>query len=591
MIHHHRFLNRIAILLLFVFVNSTASAQNDTTATSSSEPAGKSAHPKQAVAQTDSTQKNVVRITLTDGSELLGTIDSQDALSIKFRTLAGVTMEIPLSSVKKTERIGGQMVRGQFFQSDPNQTRLFFAPTAKGLAKGQGYYSVYEVFFPFVAYGLTDFLTLAGGMTLVPGAKSQVVYFAPRLNLPPLSKNFNLAGGVLYFNSTSFEAKEPIGIAYGVGTVGPSDRAFTVGLGWGFAGSNFADNPILMLGGELRTGRYTKLITENWFPTASKYFVYSFGVRFFGENLAADFGMIGSSEQSTGFPFIPWLGFAYNFGTSNIKAFESEEDQAAPSSLEGLEISCSIGLPAFGPSKQYEDFLDKQGFQSYGDGLFDSYSGTKSSAGNSMTFQAKFFINDRFAIGGMIKTLGGGIGSDPELVREKSFEGTLANQQLYYYSTSLKIKYSVVGYYLTGSYVLLPPGSLGSTTYLTISGGIGNNTIKTDYSTVAYNYFYWYGSTEPNYFGTRAATKQVIGYYLNASLEQWITSSITFGLSGSYTSMPAQTIDQALIPAGTVTVYNYQTSKDQTIPVDFDLIKHTIDFNYVAFSIEVGWHF
>ena len=39
--------------------------------------------------------------------------------------------------------------------------------------------------------------------------------------------------------------------------------------------------------------------------------------RFFGENLAADFGLIHvAGSDIEGFPFIPWIGFAYNFGAS-----------------------------------------------------------------------------------------------------------------------------------------------------------------------------------------------------------------------------------------------------------------------------------
>ena len=41
------------------------------------------------------------------------------------------------------------------------------------------------------------------------------------------------------------------------------------------------------------------------------------GIRFFGENLAADFALIFplTGEGIEGFPFLPWIGFAYNFGS------------------------------------------------------------------------------------------------------------------------------------------------------------------------------------------------------------------------------------------------------------------------------------
>ena len=118
---------------------------------------------------------------------------------------------------------------------------------------------------------------------------------------------------MLYINATGTDFLG-IGIVYGVGTYGSHDAALTAGLGWGFAEGEVSNKPVLMLGGELRVSNSVKLLTENWFPPGTDIFLYSFGIRFFGESLAADLGFIGSSKGWGGFPFIPWLGFAYNFG-------------------------------------------------------------------------------------------------------------------------------------------------------------------------------------------------------------------------------------------------------------------------------------
>jgi hypothetical protein len=120
--------------------------------------------------------------------------------------------------------------------------------------------------------------------------------------------------GLLYINALGSNFSGG-GIVYGVGTYGSSDQALTVGLGWGFAGGEIANKPILLLGGEIRLSNSIKLISENWIPPGTDLVVYSFGIRFFGESLAADLGFIRPSKMETsGFPFIPWVGFAYNFG-------------------------------------------------------------------------------------------------------------------------------------------------------------------------------------------------------------------------------------------------------------------------------------
>jgi hypothetical protein len=41
------------------------------------------------------------------------------------------------------------------------------------------------------------------------------------------------------------------------------------------------------------------------------------GIRLFGRKLAADFAlMLPTNVDLEGFPFIPWIGFTYNFGSN-----------------------------------------------------------------------------------------------------------------------------------------------------------------------------------------------------------------------------------------------------------------------------------
>ena len=259
-----------------------------------------------AIAQGVSTSADTLstpayRIVLDDGSELIGTIISRDPHTIKFRTFSLIELQIPLASVVTMEQTSGSFHKGEFRHADPNHTRLFFAPTGRGLRAGQGYFSSYELFFPFLAFGVTDFLTLAGGVSVFPGTESQFYFLAPRVNLPPMER-LGVAAGVLYINSTA-STGEGVGVTYGVGTYGSENSALTVGLGWGFSGGTYADKPILVLGGEARLSKYVKLITENWIPPNTDGMIYSFGLRFFGENLAADLGFFGSSNsRTTGFP-------------------------------------------------------------------------------------------------------------------------------------------------------------------------------------------------------------------------------------------------------------------------------------------------
>ncbi len=257
------------------------------------------------------------RMTLNDGSELVGTVVSDEPDTIRFRIAGGLLLAMPRSQIRSISKLPGRLEGGKYLRPDPNYTRLLFAPTARPLKNGQGYFSAYEVLFPFLAYGVGYNLTLAGGMSLFPGASSQLFYLAPKITAYN-SEKLSLAVGVLYLNATSaFEDFEGAGVAYGVFTYGTDKSAATAGLGWGFFGDDFANDPILMMGGELRLSNSVKLVSENWFPPGSEAYPLSLGIRFFGDRLAADIALIyPAGAEMEGFPFMPWLGFAYNFGVS-----------------------------------------------------------------------------------------------------------------------------------------------------------------------------------------------------------------------------------------------------------------------------------
>jgi hypothetical protein len=123
------------------------------------------------LAQTDTTA--VYRITLNDDSELLGKIKSESDSLIFFLTNSGLELILDKKMIKERKVVRGEWKGDTFLRADPNRTRLLFAPTGRTLSAGEGYFSAYEIFFPFLAVGITDFITLAGGMTLfqVPSNK------------------------------------------------------------------------------------------------------------------------------------------------------------------------------------------------------------------------------------------------------------------------------------------------------------------------------------------------------------------------------------------------------------------------------------
>jgi hypothetical protein len=72
-----------------------------------------------------------------------------------------------------------------------------------------------------------------------------------------------------------------------------------------------------VIGGGMQVSNSVKLVSENWISTFEfpQSVIPIFGIRFFEEKIAADLGFVYISTSGIiRFPFLPWLGFTYNFG-------------------------------------------------------------------------------------------------------------------------------------------------------------------------------------------------------------------------------------------------------------------------------------
>ena len=253
--------------------------------------------------ETDST---IVRLELTGGSVLIGTVVSEDSTSITINLLSNNETTIVKEMIISRNIVSSNIKDGQYWINDPNDTRLFFAPTGRGLKSGKGYFSVYEIFFPMLAVGIGDYFILAGGISLVPGSSEQIMYIAPKITFFQNEK-FAVSLGDFFVKFPN--DSEHLNIVYTVGTASFDKGAITAGIGY----ETESVKPIFLIGGELRISRYAKLITENWFIADSDFNFVSLGIRFLGEHLAADFAFVVPLLDDEDIYFMPWLGFAYNF--------------------------------------------------------------------------------------------------------------------------------------------------------------------------------------------------------------------------------------------------------------------------------------
>lgn len=244
-------------------------------------------------------------LTLADGSTIFGRIAAVSGDTVTFQSQAG-TMQLATAQIRQIREVSTvDMHEGDYWFPNPNSTRLFFAPSGQMLKQGEGYFSDYELFFPGVAYGLTDNLTIGGGVSLLPAAlEDQAYYFTPKVGFS-VSEQVHLAAGVLFVGAKGGTG----GVYYGVSTFGNSNASVTLGGGYGFAGGNIESKPVGMIGGELRIARRVGLVTENYLlPVSDNNLLYSFGFRFMGENITTDLALANvSGSEIIGIPYVDFV--------------------------------------------------------------------------------------------------------------------------------------------------------------------------------------------------------------------------------------------------------------------------------------------
>ena len=254
----------------------------------------------------------LVKLTLRDGSVVIGRVLSVTSTTVRFASALGET-DIPRSAIRRAESaMPKAMHEGEYWPEDPSRTRLFFAPTGRMQRQGEMYLSDAYVFFPSLQGGVTNHFSIGAGFSLIPGLglDEQLYYVTPKVGLVA-SEKVNVAIGGIVAGAGTLTDEGPFGIGYGVTTFGGEDGSVTAGAGFGFAKSS-TSQVILMLGGSKRVTRNVALVSENYLYTANHSSVLvSGGFRFMGERIAVDFAGFGVSDAEV--PIIPYVAFIYRF--------------------------------------------------------------------------------------------------------------------------------------------------------------------------------------------------------------------------------------------------------------------------------------
>ena len=250
----------------------------------------------------------IYEVRLADGSLIIARITELDEERVVLTTPSGGRLEIGRAQIREVRPVRGRFVEGELWNEDPSSTRLLFAVTGRTLGQGEWYMGTYVIALPFAAVGLTDRISIAAGAPVLFG-NLEPFYLAPRVQILRTPKAQATLGTLVFF----FD-EEAVGIVYGVGTFGDTDKAVSAGLGFFYSGDEVQNEPAFMLGGEARVSRRIKLITENYLLPDAVGVVLSGGIRVIGERFTTEIGVVAAVSDGAAACCLPLINFSYAFG-------------------------------------------------------------------------------------------------------------------------------------------------------------------------------------------------------------------------------------------------------------------------------------
>jgi len=252
-------------------------------------------------------------ILLKDGNVLRGkVIEEQDAVII-FETESLGRLEIPRANIERlalhTEKTG--------VITDPDENTIMFCPTPATMPKGAGYFRNFELFILNFGMSVTDNFDLSIGTFFPVSTEVVMVSGGGKLRLVDREKSpigLALTGSFTMLEETQFGA---IG-----GVIGIGDRQKSLNLAVNYTvDEDGGKDTIFILGGDVQTGRRTKLFAE-YCSAASQFndesddlngFV-NLGIRIFGQRHSFSFSAFRPLLEDTGsFVAFPMLMYSYHW--------------------------------------------------------------------------------------------------------------------------------------------------------------------------------------------------------------------------------------------------------------------------------------
>jgi hypothetical protein len=243
---------------------------------------------------------------------------SEETLTFQTKELGVVTLQ--RASLRQLSPLTATQAR-RGFDYVGNGTRMFLAPTARNLHRGEGEVQVIDIFVAGIDYGITDNFSIGVLAPIIPAVGVPVVAFTPKVSVP-LSDKLHVGAGVLYGFATGIDGTSGSGgVGYGLATYGTADANVTVGLGYGLASEGLSGSPVGIIGANLRLSRLFSLANETYIANfdGEGFFGGLAGLRYAAPRFNAGLGMLYLTSRYIGGVYPAYLGVGYRFGKVKLR--------------------------------------------------------------------------------------------------------------------------------------------------------------------------------------------------------------------------------------------------------------------------------
>ncbi|MFN8355980.1 MAG: hypothetical protein U0Y10_16110 [Spirosomataceae bacterium] len=251
---------------------------------------------------TDSTAKQVT-IRLTQGNTLIGKLvrETAELLELESPQLGKIIIaREQIQSIEYNKTTGKSIVPMAPY-------RYLFNPAAYNVPEGKWYYTNAYFSFNSFTYGLTNSVSIQLGTEAISTLTGHFTFMGALKATGRISEMIGVGLNINYLRISDLTG---LGYFHGYTTIGKPDANFTIGAGYGLAGGEWSNSPLISFSGMKRISNKIALVTDNFFlPNLDDQFngFISYGIKILGKRMNADVGFLNNKSIFESFP----VGFPY----------------------------------------------------------------------------------------------------------------------------------------------------------------------------------------------------------------------------------------------------------------------------------------